>query len=368
MRVTVCGSFGFGNAGDEAIPLALADMGAHLGVKVAPDIVGRYDEPASPAVIGIGARDAARREAVRGQPVILSGGGIIDNTKRATLVRCGFLLDKAFAPRASLLGINVESGVPYRFGARWRLRRLLRRFEVVHTRDTLSEATLRSVFPDMKVETVGDLVLWLEPDAASVPGAIHTPARYVAVVLAPRWSKEPAWRAWIAGELHTLCRTLEAGLVFVPMTGDYDDDRLEHRAVVAELRRLTPEVAIEVVEAPLTPRGVAHLLGQAELVISMRLHGCVMAYSRRRPFLGLAYHPKLLGFFRTVQWEEALLPRRLPDMQSEKVYGYRFSDLEMPQGELVRGAEKVAGRKDFAALEPLKQQSAAALRRFLACA
>ncbi len=34
INLTVCGSFGFGNAGDEAIPDAIFDMAAQLGIPV----------------------------------------------------------------------------------------------------------------------------------------------------------------------------------------------------------------------------------------------------------------------------------------------------------------------------------------------
>src|SRR5262245_33062253 len=78
VRLTVCGSFGFGNAGDEAVPIALADIGAYLGFSMNVNVVGRFDEPALSQVIGLGPRDASRRETLRGYPLLLSGGGIIE--------------------------------------------------------------------------------------------------------------------------------------------------------------------------------------------------------------------------------------------------------------------------------------------------
>jgi len=364
--LTICGSFGFGNAGDEAVPAAIADIAVHLGIEIAPHVVGRFDEPAMPEVIGLGAADAQRREMLRGHPLVMSGGGIIENKPSATLLRCESLLQRTFASQACLFGISVEPGVSYGWACKWRLRRCLRRFERVYTRDVLSAATLSRNFPNVGAETIGDLVLWLHPDAGELPTGLKIPERFIAVVLSRRWSQDEKWRAWISTELHALCRELHASIVFVPMSSLHDDDREEHRAVAAKLALLKPEVDVLSIESRLSPRAVAYLLGKSNLVVSMRLHGCVMAYAQQTAFIGLAYHPKVYGFSKTVGWGHALLPEAIPERQSSQTYGYRFSDLQISNGQLISRASACLSRSDFSRLSQLKQRSAEVFRDFLA--
>ena len=195
---------------------------------------------------------------------------------------------------------------------------------------------LNDILPRVKTETIGDIVLWLQPNSSELPKLLRLPKRFVAVVLAPRWSKEPRWRPWISRELRLLSKELGLALVFVPMTGSYDDDRDEHRAVAAELALGAPEIDLHVIEGALSPRAIASIFKEAALVVSMRLHGCVMAFAQETTCVGLAYHPKLSGFFQTVKWQEALLPPILPSNQSSDTYGYRFVDLEVSHGQLVR--------------------------------
>lgn len=368
LGITVCGSFGFGNAGDEAIPLAIADMANELKVAVSLKIVGRFDNPAQSNVIGMGAKDEHRRKLLTGHPLVISGGGIIEHRSHAVIVRCRSLLEKKFSPTAALLGISVEPGVHFGLRSRFSLYRCLRRFETVYTRDVLSETTLKKLIPNVNTETIGDLVLWMRPDSSELPENLTIPERYLAVVLSPRWSNDSSWHQWITGELRTLSKEFNAPIVFVPMSSEFDDDRSEHQAVAKELAMREPDLHIINIETPLTPRAVSHLLGNAEFVVSMRLHGCVMAYAQQTPFVGLAYHPKLSGFCDTIEWPSALIPRAIPKTQSTDTYGYRFSDLALPHGELVKVAIERHTNGKFDALPTLKTKSLSAFNSFLSTA
>jgi polysaccharide pyruvyl transferase WcaK-like protein len=363
--LTVCGSFGFGNAGDEAIPYAIADIATHLGLSVDLDVVGRFDEPALTGVIGMGTGGIRRREELRGQPIVVTGGGIIENNPRAVIFACEEFLNGTFTERACLYGISTEPGVVYGWRCKRRLLSILKRFDKVFTRDCLSERILNEMFPRVKTETIGDIVLWMHPSTDDIPSELKLPERFIVVNLTQNWSKESEWRAWVSTELHALSKELEMPLVFVPMTDVYDDDRVEHRSVAAEIANLKPEIAVEVILENLNPRAISAIVGRADLVVSMRLHGCVMAYAQQTPSVALAYHPKIDGFLSTVDLRGAMLPRQTPPKQSEAIYGYRFSDLNICPGDLVRVATDSLSRPNFSKLPVLKARSAAVLHEFV---
>lgn len=365
VHLTVCGSFGFQNLGDEAIPLALVDIGRRIGIEIVPDVVSRFDKPASTDVIGLGEQDRLRRNSLRRQPLLMSGGGIIENNPNAVIFRCASMLRADFASKAHLFGISVEPGVSYNWYWKLRLLNVLRRFDVVYTRDEQSEDVLAKMYPSLNVQTIGDLVLWLQPEAGEHRAVQSSLGKYIAVNLAPRWAGDTGWYEWITKELTQLARTLDAALLFIPMTSEYDDDRAEHRVVRDRLRETASDVRCELIESLPTPRGAATLFGGADLAISMRLHGCVMSYAQRTPCVGLGYHPKLAGFFRTVGLQTAILPDAFPKVQTEGVYGFRFSDLTLPQGALVRKAMHCLATPDFTLLPVLKDRSAVALAKAL---
>ncbi|WP_084462222.1 polysaccharide pyruvyl transferase family protein [Bradyrhizobium sp. WSM1417] len=365
MKLSICGSFGFGNVGDEAIPLAIADLGLSLGVLIEPIVIGRYDEPALAEVIGWSNRDKERRETLRGVPLVFSGGGIIDSTPNAVLFRCSKLLERGYASKASVFGASVEAGVSYDWRCRWRLKRLLRSIGVVYTRDDLSNRMLKLILPQIEVKTIGDLVLWLKP---KFDEKICLPTRYIAVNLAQRWSGDPAWQQWIVVELASLSKLLNLGIVFVPMTGEYDDDRIEHRLIAEKLRLVAPEIEVQCLEETLNPRLVAGIFAKAELAVSMRLHGCVIAFAQETACVGIGYHPKLFGFFETVNLTGAIIPTSPPAIQTKGIYGYSFADLGVKDGDLVRAAQDSLSEIDFSMLSVLKERSAAAFLDILGLA
>jgi len=363
MKLTVCGSFGFGNAGDEAIPLALQDMLESLGINSDIDVLCRYDRAELPGIIGLGPEDAQRRRAIQDQPLIVAGGGIIEPEAHSTISRCSTFFKKELRDKMVFLGVSADYGVRYKWMDRLRLSSLLRRTGTVYARDILSAHAIKNNFPAVRVETIGDLVLWMK--ASAFPRSLPAlPKRYIAVSLTPRW-QDNEWLRWISNELAALATKQGAGLVFVPMSCLHDDDRIEHARVASLIHQSYPEIEIVQVDVPLSPREIAATLGGGLAAVCMRLHGCVMAYAQQTPFIALAYHPKLSGFVQTIEHPWAIIPQKVPHQQSAGVYGYRFVDLKLGEGDLLRGVQRAQEEMTFSSLPVLKETSLSALRRFI---
>ncbi len=363
-RLAVFGSFGFGNAGDEAIPLALTDMLGQLSANVGLSVLTRFAEVPMQGIVGMGQSHESGRRGLAGVPVVVSGGGVIDPTRASVLCSAEPMIRAAHG-RAVVFGASVEPGVAYGWRMRWRLRRLLSGMSVVYTRDFLSERTLNGLLPKVPTRTVGDLVLWMQPERTPTVAALDLPSRYIAVVLAPRWQDEPASTTWIADELAALARQSAAAVVFVPMSSLHDDDRVEHRRVAQRMADVASDVEVHEVDLQLSPREVCELLARSELTVSMRLHGCVMAYAQRVPMVCLAYHPKLLGFSETMGCLSTVVPSRLPPNQTANTYGYRFGDLGLRPGDLLRAADSAMRPNLHVRLDEFKEVSLETLRQLL---
>jgi polysaccharide pyruvyl transferase WcaK-like protein len=363
--ITVCGSFGFGNIGDEAVPLAIADMAEEIGLETEINVLGRFQSTPLVNVIDLSEKDSVLRKKIKGLPILLCGGGIIEAKNSATLFRCSKFFNDAFSRKALLFAASVEPGVKYSWFVRQKIKYALRTSKELLVRDVLSAEILKTIVPNGKIEVIGDSVLWLKSRLSEIPDDMTLPAKYIAVTLASRWSDNPDWTQWIATQLIGVATELDIPIVFVPMSTNFDDDRPEHRRVKDYIKGAAVQVETISIEADLTPRATCAIFEKAVVVISMRLHGCVMAYSQKTPFVALAYHPKLLGFARTVGWEDYVVPKEIPKSQTDGKYGFGFEDFVLNDIDLPGLVQRAIKFGDFTQLQFYKNKLANVFSNFM---
>jgi len=367
-KITVCGSFGFGNAGDEAVLPSYVSLLKAAGYNCDIDVLSRYADPDIDTVIGTG--NADRLDNIRNYPIVASGGGIVEPLERATVLRCKQFLSQRFTSNIAYIGVSVEPGVKYNWRVKHKILKVLQQSTLpcIYTRDMLSEITLRRLYPKLEIQTVGDLVLWLEASSTKPTDFPRGIGKYIAVSLSGCWSNEPEWYDWIVTELIELAKEHDANLVFVPMSSRFDDDRVEHKKIAALIMQNHIDCMVEVVEmgGDYCPEELAAIYRDAMLVVSMRLHGCVISYGQRTPFVGVSYHPKLVGFSYTVGLRECVVPMNSPNKQSSGAYGFRFKDLELSLGDLSKAAALAIDEPNFNSLDYYKRESLSVMKLFLA--
>jgi len=366
-RITVCGSFGFGNTGDEAITLAYTDILNAVGIDREIDILSRYKTTDIEKVIGTTQEE--RIDKIRKQPIIVSGGGIVENKDLATVLRCREFLSKQFTTNIGFIGISVEPGVDYGWNIKRKILKTLKQstLPAIYTRDLFSEVILRRLYPELDIKTTGDLVLWLKADEYKPKDFPFDITDYIVISFSSCWNDDPQWYMWITKELVSLANDWEVSLLFVPMSSKFDDDRVEHRVVADMIIDKTKgKVNVVCMDGDYTGREVAAIYKDAKLVVSMRLHGCVIAYGQKTPFIGLSYHPKLVGFSYTVGLRRNILPVHTPRRQAKDRYGFKFKDLGLVAGELNQSAKLAIEDIDYSSLEYYKRESLKAVALFLA--
>lgn len=360
--LAIFGSFGHGNAGDEAVPLAITDLAEASRIKVTTSVVSRFADVRMPQVISWNSIGLDKVAPQADTLVLLSGGGIVEPSSMASVFRVRKLLRELNPTALELFGVSVESGVSYGFARKLNLWNVLRRTHTIYTRDLLSKRELLNLLPiaPKRVKVIGDVVLWLEGRSTSIGERVTPSRKYVSCLLTPRWEGNEKWEDWIVSELANVARLLDCTLLFLPMSTLADDDRSQHARIGLKISRRYPSIECLEVREHLSPREVMYLISRSELSISMRLHGCVMAYSSRVPFVSISYHPKVLGFLETVDRLASSVPTVLPSTQSHSSYGYSFSDLKFENGELVGAASKVLKNDNYAMLDDLKERAASA--------
>jgi hypothetical protein len=212
-RVTLCGSFGLGNAGDDAAYLAVEDLARALGLQVEFDVATRFPVADDPSVLSLGPADAERRASLRGQPLLYLGGGIIEPRESATLFRTRRLVRELRPDDCNLFAASADSHrfVQYDWSARLALLGVLRHCRRLFARDVLSAETIRMLAPFRRVEVVGDIVLWMNPDG-DPPPQIAALGRYITVSLAGVWRGEITWYEWLSRQLAEIARSLDASI------------------------------------------------------------------------------------------------------------------------------------------------------------
>lgn len=281
MRITVSGYYGFGNTGDEAIALSISRELKRRGHT--PLLLSSHPGQTAQAY---GVLSAARMNPVAllrslgGSQMFWSGGGGLLQDKTSvrtlsyylTLIRAARLLGKRVVVFNQSVGpLSLEGGA--------RVARVLggspgatKPGVRVIVRDRGSLETLQQL--GVAAELGGDPALLLTPSTGvrAQPGT---------VVLAPRGDLPQ-----VSGRMQHLARCLRqkgrrvVALSFHPGVDDRAAASLGADEVV---NTHDPLVALDTIAA-------------ASYVVSVRLHGVILAAAARVPFVGVSYDPKVAGF------------------------------------------------------------------------
>ena len=346
--LVVFGSFGFGNIGDEAVPFAIQDLLEDIGVERMVRAVSRYNHPKLPNILGLGKEYQPALASLSGAPAILVGGGIIEPRNMCCALRFLNYMELAKPAKSSIYMGSFEFGVNYGMLIKRRLNKLFKGLDNIYLRDYLSDIYLRDTFPRVKASSGGDVVLGMRPSTERALSSQLQNNKYIAVCLCGVWKDDKNWYQWIISELVDLSDCLDKPLLFVPMScHPSDDDRVEHQLVADGILACGINNKPLILNKILAPREFAAVVRDAALVVSMRLHGCVLSYAQQTPFVGLSYHPKLVGFAQTVGWRNFILPTNHPIKQSSGQYGYQFSALGFEKNELYKTASAAMDHGSF---------------------
>lgn len=278
MRILVSGYYGFGNLGDEALLSGLLSGLKSLGHT---PVVLSGDPKATERQHGVEATHRVRGLALalaRADALVSGGGGLLqDSTSRRSLDY--YLNVIRFARRTGKrVVIYGQSLGPLSERGRQSVGRTLRGLPIA-LRDEQSLRLAREL--GLEATLVADPALLLAGSRATpVPEPEEAP-----VVLIPRGGQQHLNEA-----LEELALELtEAGVPVAAMSFHPREDD----GPLMRLKRMVPEV--ERWEAT-DPQAAVHQLERARYVVSIRLHGCILAAVAGVGFAGLSYDPKVKGF------------------------------------------------------------------------
>ncbi len=283
MRAVLCGYYGMGNGGDEALLASLLQM---LPPQVTP-LVLSGDPVETARRYGVEARPRKSLKAVfsalgQGDALIWGGGSLMqDATSALNPLYYGGLMALAQARGLKTVAWAQGIGPLHRPWNRGLTRYLLRRCTGVSVRDHASAA----------LAAQWQVPAWLAPDpvwamaAQPLPGLWELPAPRVAVALRSHPWLTAARLADFTQALGNFQRATHTCILLVPFQPSRDG------AIATHLQAHLPGPSQ--ILAPQDPRQLKGLFRGVEMVIAMRLHALIMAAAEGCRCFALSYDPKV---------------------------------------------------------------------------
>jgi polysaccharide pyruvyl transferase CsaB len=360
-HILICGYYGFGNAGDEAIltvlteRLRLRHADARFTV-VAYPFADLRDIAVSHGVHALDARDVAAvaEAATEADLMVLGGGGLFQDylpadhsqilgPAQANLaVWSGYgLLAAALGKPLLIWGVGV--GPLTTDPGRRATGLVFGQAAAALVRDQASLRLLSDLGIEAAIELAADPAFLLEPPEPEtvtelmVDDDVPTGGRLrIGVVVRP-W--EGAWQEPLAAALDRLINERDADVIFLPFQQSgrgLENDAHAATLVAARMRRVQRRA---VIHTEYTPRRRMGILATCDVVIGMRLHSVVFAAAAGVPVVGLSYDPKVSHLMEELGLEDLTIDLRHVD--AEQVFDRTSAALESTPDRRAAVAEKV---------------------------
>jgi len=278
MAIAISGYYGFDNAGDEAILMSLVREAKKRGIE--PVVLSanpkRTEELHEVAAVPR-FKPSAIKTLATSSGLLSGGGGLLQNkTSNKSLLYYLSIIALAQAARRPTWIFGQSLG-PLSPGARTLTSHVLKRSRAVVVRDkhSLKLAQEMGIKEDR---------LFLGADAAILLEPPQVRREENLITLIPR-GKLANQANLLLREVAQKLRSLNFEVLVLGLQPGYDEDALD---LFAGFNR----------EISGDPRRVQYLLAQSSYVLSLRLHGLILAAAAGTPYAGGNYDPKILSFCR----------------------------------------------------------------------
>ena len=316
-KVVVSGYYGSKNAGDEAMLAAMLEVVTDLDPEIDITVISANPEDTRqrhgvkavswlsvPAVLS----------ALSGADLLISGGGsLLQNVTSGRSLY--YYLGVIFLAR--LVGTPVmlyAQGIGPVYGgfARWLMRKIVGGVDLITVRDNGSMQELDSLgITAPRREVTADPVLAIHPVDLNIGRGILkkfkvSGARPVIGISVRDWQGWTQYKKVLAEAAQRIEDELNARVVFLPM--QYPEDVQSSQSVL----ELSKSQAI-VLNDEYTTGELLSIVGNLDLLISVRLHALIFAGVMGVPMIGVSYDPKIERF------QDSIGDKPVADLQSVTV-------------------------------------------------
>ena len=355
--VVICGAYGKGNAGDEAILKAILRQMREIDRDM-PLYVLSHNPMQTRLQYHVGAVHVFNPFAfwplMRRAKLYLSGGGSLIQDQTSTRSLKYYLLSISLAHRAGCRVIMYGCGigpVNAKANRRHAARVIDRCVDAITLREDLSAAELKSMgVTRPKVYVTADPALLLE---AGSPGAVDSfllsqnldpQGQYALFVLRPWKGFDERKEAFVEAANYV---NREYGLTPVFFALEPGRDLAPSRQVAGEL-----SCRSYLVPAPQDEKLIIGMMKKMRIVVSMRLHTLIFASSVGAPLVAVSYDPKVTGFMSYLGQKHTV---RFEDVTPENLTALVRAALTDPEPYRVERLRGLARANEDAARELLEE-------------
>lgn len=322
-RYCLFGYYGQGNLGDEAILASMVAGLSSAGIQLTvysddPILVSGMHQVDScnifPITLVRFAKSLLKRDRlsilraiwrfIRADVIVIGGGGLFFDTPETNRWMKGYVslvgLAKRLRKKVAIVGVSV--GPIHHWDSRGELKRAFEHSDLITVRDGPSRALLIDCGVEQsEIRVVPDFVFALpsceQTRAAEILKAETGFTGSDFVVLAPCVYNigVEGWIDSYRALITEIISTSKRSVVLVPMqrTNGHDD----FYAIERIIEKIDPSVLARVgwIAGAYSPTEIQGVFSLASFVFSERLHGTIMAANTGRPFMSLAYMPKVAG-------------------------------------------------------------------------
>ena len=298
--VVICGAYGKGNAGDDAILMSmirqLRRQDPDLPITVMTRRPRQTAQLTGVSTVHIFNTLAAGRKMKKSRLYISGGGSLIQNaTSTRSLLYYLYSIRQARRMGCKVMmygcGIGPVTGERSR---KWTARVLEEHVDMITLRDLESMETLRSFgVQKPRIHITADPALLMEGNAGAAQrflqrAGLNPEGHYCLFVLRP-WGGTQERLSAIAAAADYCWEHYGLAPLFYCLEPGRDEEITRSAAAMVK-------APCQVLDPELDGPGLCGLMGRMDLVVSMRLHALIFACAQQTRVAGISYDPKVSGF------------------------------------------------------------------------
>lgn len=306
-KLLICGYYGFANAGDEAMLMAVIDalgnMRSNLDITVLSGNPQETQERHGVKAVHRLNVFAIIKKMFSSDLVVSGGGSLLQDvtSRRSIFYYLGVLqLAKLFRKPVMLYGQGI--GPINGSLARALTRFVCKQIDLITVRDRKSKEELsRLGVGDEKVHLTADPVMAMN-QVDDYTGRLilrnyHMEGAKTLVGISVRdWQGIKDFKAILAKVADTLIQNYDARVIFMPL--QYPDDIAISEQVVSLMQE---KEQVAVIKERCSISDFLSLVGNMSLLISVRLHALIFGAVMHVPVIGISYDPKIDGFLESIK-------------------------------------------------------------------
>lgn len=302
-RILMSGYYGYNNSGDEAILTTIYENVCKMDKDIHITVLSRDPQETTEKY---GFKDVVSRfdffkvlSEIKKCDILLSGGGSLlqDTTSTRSLMYYLFIIEWAKIMHKKVMLYANGIGPVSKKQNRKMVKRVVGKADIITLREEDSKIELQSMgIPGDRLYVTADPVFTMSPvieeaaekllEEAGIPndkGLIGVSVR--------NWKNDEDFIEKFAEICDKIYEKFDKNIVFIVMHNPNDTNISNE--VMAKMKNKS-----YILDKNYSPKEIMGMIGEMDLVLSMRLHTLIFATKQRVPIVGFAYDPKINSYLR----------------------------------------------------------------------